>query len=103
MRQLLYSRAADRDFIAIARFIRDGSGSRQAGTEFVNLLRQQCRRLAALPGTLGRARPELRPDMRSFAVRGYLIFFRYEGSAVEIVRIIERHRDLAAQFDDRAD
>lgn len=31
---------------------------------------------AGLPGTLSYARPDLRPDIRSFAFKGYAIFFR---------------------------
>jgi plasmid stabilization system protein ParE len=62
------------------------------------LLRQKCRQLAGLPGTLGRHRPELRPDMRSFAYKGYVIFFRYERDALEVVNIVEGHRDVDALF-----
>jgi hypothetical protein len=55
----------------------------------VDALRQQCRRLASLPGTLGHPRPELRPDIRSFAFKNYVIFFRYEGDTLEVVNILE--------------
>lgn len=37
--------------------------------------------------------------MRSFAFRGHVIFFRYLGDTIEIVHVLERHRDSAAQFD----
>jgi plasmid stabilization system protein ParE len=43
---------------------------------------------------MGRPRPELRPDLRSFAFRGYIILFRYAGDTMEIVNIIEGHRDI---------
>jgi toxin ParE1/3/4 len=98
MRRLLYSKAASRDFVAIASYIRRGSGSPQTAVNFVDGLRLQCRRLAQLPGTLGRSRTDIRPDARSFPVKSYVIVFRYEGEAVEILRVIERHRDLSAQF-----
>jgi toxin ParE1/3/4 len=48
---------------------------------------------------LGRARPELRPDIRSFPYKGYMIFFRYVGDAFEVVNILEGHRDLGTYFD----
>jgi len=102
MRRLHYDNAARRDLIAIARFIRDASGSRPIGEGFVQTLRQRCERLAQLPGLLGRQRPELHPDIRSLAFREYVIFFRYHDDSVEIVRILERHLDVAAQFDDKA-
>ncbi len=65
---------------------------------FVGVLRQKCRDLATLPATIGRTRPELRPDVRSFPYRGYVIFFRYRESYFEVANIIEGHRDIDAQF-----
>ena len=103
MRRLLYSKAANQDLVDIARFVRHGSGSHQTAIEFVSVLRSQCRRLAELPGILGRSRPEIRPDARSFAARSYVIVFRYEDDVVEIIRLIERHRDIGAQFDKNTD
>jgi toxin ParE1/3/4 len=53
-----------------------------------------------LPGTLGRSRPELRPDIRSFAFKGYVIFFRYEGTTFDVVNVLEGHRDVVTYFRD---
>ncbi len=64
------------------------------------MLRAQCKKLAMLPGSLGRARPELRRDMRSFAIKGYVIFFRYEGQKLEVVNVLHGQRDQAAFFQD---
>lgn len=75
------------------------SGSLATGLGFVDGLRNKCSHLAALPGTLGRARPALRPDIRSFAHRGYVIL-RYQQDIFEVVNIIEGHRDLIAYFRD---
>lgn len=102
MRRLRYGNAARRDLIAIARFIRDASSSRSIGEGFAKTLQQRCERLARLPGLLGRQRPELRPDIRSLTFREYVIFFRYLDDSVEIVRILERHRDVAAEFEGKA-
>lgn len=49
---------------------------------------------------LGRPRPELRPDIRSFVFRGYVIFFRYTDEQLQIVNILEGHRDVIAHFRD---
>lgn len=70
----------------------------EAGLRFTAILRQQCIRLAALPGTLGTQRPELRPDLRSFPHRGYVIFFRYRDNAIEVVNILHGHRDVTGYF-----
>jgi plasmid stabilization system protein ParE len=61
-------------------------------------LQQQCGKLASLPGTLGRARPDLLPDIRSFPYRGYVIFFRYESDTLEVVNVLEGHRDFESLF-----
>jgi toxin ParE1/3/4 len=65
---------------------------------FVIRLRAQCRRLAELSTTLGRPRPELRPGLRTFPFRGYVIVFRYSGEVLEIVNIVEGHRDIEAML-----
>lgn len=78
------------------KYITRESGSLVIGRRFVGELRQKCRSLAGLPGTIGRARPELRPDIRSTAFKGYVIFFRYVGDHFEVVNIIEGHRDIDA-------
>ncbi len=53
-----------------------------------------------MPGTLGRARPELGADLRSFPFRGHVIFFRYAGDTLEVVNVLEGHRDIEAAFKD---
>jgi plasmid stabilization system protein ParE len=93
--RLVYLPSARADLVAILRYIARESGSRQVGRRFVEGFHQQCRRLARLPGTLGTARPELRPDIRSFPHRSYVIFFRYVEGRFEVVNVIEGHRDMA--------
>lgn len=50
-------------------------------------------RLATFPN-LGRARVELAPDLRSWAVGDYVIFYRAHGADVLILRILHGARDL---------
>ncbi len=90
--------SAQADLVTILEHITRESGSLVIGRRFVAALRLKCRELAALPGTLGRARPELRPDIRSFPLKGYVIFFRYAGDTFEVVNIIEGHRYIEALF-----
>ncbi len=98
MRRLVYLLSAQDDLNDIYRYIARESKSRAIGEAFIHSLRQQCRRLASLPGSLGKPRPELRPDIRSFAFKGYVIFFRYEGERFEVVNILEGHRDILGHF-----
>ena len=100
MRRLVYLAPARRDLADIQEYITRRSGSLAIGQGFVDLLREQCKKLASLPGTLGRSRPELRPDIRSFAFKGYVIFFRYEGTTFDVVNVLEGHRDVVTYFRD---
>jgi len=76
LRRLVYLSSARQDLRDILRYLTQESGDRALARAFVDRLRRQCAKLAALPGTLGRGRPELRPDIRSVPYRGYIIFFR---------------------------
>jgi plasmid stabilization system protein ParE len=51
-----------------------------------------------LPGTMGRARPELAEGIRSIPYGNYVILFRYNGPYLEIVSIVEGHRDIEELF-----
>jgi len=102
VRRLVYLESANRDLGSIQDYITRQSRNLAIGQGFAAALRGQCRKLARLPGTLGRPRPESRPDLRSFPFKGYVIFFRYRGDDFEVVAILEAHRDVAAYFDDPA-
>ena len=103
MRRLVYLDAARRDLTQILRYIAQASGSTLTARHFTTALRQQCATLASLPGTLGTPRPELHPDIRSFPCRGYVIFFRYAADRLEVVTIMEGHRDVERWFAARND
>ena len=103
MRRLTYLASARRDFSDILEYITKESGSLAIGRRFVEVLRAQCKRQAVLPGTFGRARPELHPDIRSFPFKGYVIFFRYGPGTFEVVNILEGHRDVIGFFRDDPD
>jgi plasmid stabilization system protein ParE len=87
------------DIAEIYAYIEQRSGDATVAERFVRQLNEQCRRLARLPGTLGRARSELRSDIRSAPFKAYVIFFRYlDNDVFEVVHIIEGHRDIDALF-----
>ena len=47
---------------------------------------------------MGRSRPELAPDLRSFPVGNYMIYYQTLVDGIEIVRIISAARDFDAIF-----
>ena len=97
-RRLRYSTTAREDLVGIATYIVDRSGSRVVAERFVDRLRGKCREIAEAPIRLGRPRPNLLPDIRTLTFGNYMIFFRYVGDMVEIVNVIEGHRDIEALF-----
>ena len=98
MRRATFLASVRKDLLDILTYTAEQSGSVSVSEAFVRKLRAKCHKLAASPGTLGRARPELRPDIRSFPYLGYVIFFRYEGDRFEVVNVLEGHRDVEAHF-----
>ncbi len=87
MPRLRYTSAAIGNLADIASHIARASGNRAVAARFVGQIRGQCAKLASLSGTVGRHRPELRADIRSFPSKGYVIFFRYVGQTLEIVNV----------------
>ncbi|ENN89079.1 hypothetical protein RHSP_01507 [Rhizobium freirei PRF 81] len=98
MPRLRYTAAAQDNILDILVFITHQSGSQKVALQFTGQLRQKCANLAALPGQMGRPRSELRDDMRNFAFRGYVIFFRYIDDAFEVLNVLEGHRDFDTHF-----
>ena len=70
----------------------------EAARRFVKRLRTKARRLAETPG-MGRSRGEdLRPDLFSFPVGQYVLFYREQPGGIVLVRVIHGSRDLPALF-----
>ncbi|UZK65656.1 type II toxin-antitoxin system RelE/ParE family toxin [Sphingomonas sp. M1-B02] len=101
MRRLRYAASAEDDLDSIASHILERTSDAEAAIAFDEKLRDRCRTLAGIPGTLGTARPELRQDLRSTPFGNYVIFFRYNGDAIEIISVLVGARDLDARFGGR--
>lgn len=98
MYKLRYLSQARADLLRIRDYIAVESGNREIAVRYTDKLREQCRKLAAINGTIGQSRPELRANIRSFPMGNYVIFFRYDNACLEIVTIIEGHRDIERMF-----
>jgi toxin ParE1/3/4 len=82
---------AEDDLIDIANHI--ASDSPAAALALVDKIEQACGMLGGNP-LLGRSRPEIAPDARSWAVGNYLILHRQIRAGAEIIRVIHGARDL---------
>ena len=100
MRRATFLASVRADLVDTLDYVAETSGSVAIAQAFVSDLRAQCHKLAALEATVGRPRPELRADIRSFPFKGYVIFFRYHAGRFEVVNILEGHRDIDAYFGD---
>ena len=105
MPRLIFTLAALADLEAVGEYVESKSGSIDVAERFVGRLVGRCEKLAALPNLMGRPRPELIPGLRSVADGNYVIFIRYLGPSgapetLEIIRIVERHRDVQEIFSD---
>jgi toxin ParE1/3/4 len=66
---------------------------------FADLLATKFEALARRPG-MGRPRPELAADLRSFTVGRYVVFYLPMSRGVEIVRVLHGSRDIEAVFEE---
>ena len=71
--------------------------SRDAADRFVLYIQGVFESILMYPLS-GRARPELRNDLRSAPYGNYLILYRPTDSGIDIVRIVHGARDLEALF-----
>lgn len=68
-----------------------------AADRLIDSIRDDCKRLARHP-YLGRLRPEIRQNLRSWAHGNYIIFYTGSDTVIEIVRVLHGARDLPSLF-----
>lgn len=88
-----YGPGATDDLDQIERHLTDRAGEKIA-EQLLNRLAATLERLIARNPRVGRLRPEFGPEIRSFPVLPYVVFYRTEGGQVYVVRILHGHRDI---------
>lgn len=86
---------ANRDLAAIEDYI--AADSPAAARRTIIALRSKCRMLSRTP-RIGKRRDELAPDLRSFPMKNYTIFYRLAEKGIEIIRILHGARDIERIF-----
>ena len=84
---------ARQDLISIWRYI--ARDSEFEADQFLDKLELLLLRLAERP-LIGRERPELADNLRSFPLGNYVIFYRPISDGIDVVRVLNRYRDLEA-------
>lgn len=87
------------DLEAVLEFLIHEGVDEPAAIQFVDTIVDHCINVARSNFQLGRERSELGASIRCLPHRKYLIFFRYSGDRLEVVRVVEGHRDVDALFD----
>ena len=93
MSKLRFSDEAEADLVAIWDHL--ATRSDQVAKEMTAAILAAGRRYAQFP-TMGQDRRDLYPGLRSFVVSPYVIFYRLEGDAIAIARVIHGARDMDA-------
>src|SRR5262245_16388347 len=96
MGELRFSPAAARDLEKITEDIEAAAGARVA-LKFVARLRRSLETLANNP-LAGRRRANLGTEVRSWAVRPYVTFYRPNGPDAEIIRIVHGRRRITRRL-----
>jgi toxin ParE1/3/4 len=86
---------ANEDLVAIALHIAQANPI--AANTWLDTIEQKCWLLASMP-EMGRLRPELAADLRSWAVGEYVIFYQPTIDGIVVVRVLHGSRDLPSMF-----
>lgn len=95
MTRILKTPNAEKDLDDIWDYIAEDNPER--AVRFLRMLEEKLKALASNP-QIGRARPELLVDLRSFAVKNYVIFYQSLDDGILVVRVLSSFRDLGAIF-----
>ncbi len=95
MPRVVRSPAALSDLTEIWRYI--AAASPADADRFLDRIDRKCRILAEHP-YMGRRREELAPNVHSFPIDSYIVFYRPIDDGIEIVRLIHGARDIEAEF-----
>jgi toxin ParE1/3/4 len=88
---------AEADLLEIWNFI--ANDSFEKADRLLYKIDSQLKILASNPG-MGRRRDSLVPNLRSFPVGNYLIFYRPINEGIEVIRILHGARDIPSIFEE---
>lgn len=91
---------AERDLLSILRYLDGETGGSAAADRFYVDFDCVLDLIGDNP-PMGRARPELRKDLRGHPHGDFMIFWRIKKDTVQIVRIMHQKQDIARAFTPR--
>ena len=91
-RSVRHTERARNDLIDIWNYY-DEVGATAAGEKLMRKIARTLETLSALPESAP-LRRELRPDMRSFPVGRYILYFDYTATELRLIRVVYSARDI---------
>jgi toxin ParE1/3/4 len=88
---ILRSQRSRSDLLAIWLYIAERNV--EAADRVLDEIERVCRMIAEHP-EIGRERPEVGIELRSFVAMSWVVFYRIDGNAIRIVRILHGARDF---------
>jgi toxin ParE1/3/4 len=85
------------DLDAIYDYIGRASRSLDRADQVVDRIHQACELFATQPG-MGQQRPDLGPDLRTFAVSPHVVIYRPVQDGIRVLRVFDGRRDYPALF-----
>ena len=92
---LLKRPLAELDLLDIWDYIADDSLDR--ADDFLDRIESKLMTLAQNSG-LGRKRSELLPDLRSFSIGNYVVFYQQIEGGIDVIRLLHGSRDIEEAF-----
>ena len=68
-----------------------------AASNLFDDIREQCVRVAKFPLS-GKKYDRLKPNLRGFIIKSYIIFYTIDGENIAVVKVVSGYRDLDAIF-----
>lgn len=95
MPRILRTRKSREDYVAIEDYI--ARSSPQNAEMIIRLFEEKLANLA-VNNLIGRPRPELAPDLRSWNVHRFVLFYRPMEDGVILIRVLHASMDITARL-----
>lgn len=100
MNRYTLSPTSRRDLVAAALHATKKAGTPSAGMAVIDQLAAAMALLAQFP-SLGRARDEIRPRLRSYPSKPFILFYRRTRNGIHVHRILHQRQDVRGAFPKR--
>lgn len=92
---LILSEHAKNDLIDIWSYI--ALDNIDAADRFIERIYNLCETISKNP-EMGRERNELSPNLRSFPIKRYVVYYRIQNKNTEVIRVLSGYRDISSIF-----